>query len=74
LAEAAPACNGPLQGLFGYNANTISAQGILNGTYTFLEDFEQATKKICKECTWIRLMVPKDSLNITIMKNGWKQQ
>jgi hypothetical protein len=35
LAEAAPACNGPLRGLFGYNANRITAQHILNGTYTF---------------------------------------
>ncbi len=30
LAEVAPACNGQLQGLFGYNAVTITAQRILN--------------------------------------------
>jgi hypothetical protein len=74
LAEAAPACNEPLQGLFGYNANMITAQCILNETYTFPEDFDQATKKICKECVRIRLMVPKDSLNITITKDDWKWQ
>ena len=33
LAEAAPACNGLLQRLFGYNAVTIMAQRILNGAY-----------------------------------------
>ncbi len=33
LAEVAPACNGQLQGLFGYNAVTIMAQRILNGAY-----------------------------------------
>ncbi len=33
LAEAAPACNGPLQELFGYNAVMITAQRILNRTY-----------------------------------------
>jgi hypothetical protein len=74
LVEAAPACNGPLRGLFGYNANTITAQRILNGTYTFPEDFDRATKEICKECAHIRLMVPKDSLNLTIMKDDWKRQ
>jgi hypothetical protein len=71
LAEAAPACNGPLGGLFGYNANTITAQCILNMTYTFLEDFDQATKEICKECACIKFMIPKDSLNITITKVNW---
>jgi hypothetical protein len=47
LVEAAPACNGPLQGLFGCNANLITAQRILNGTDTFPEDFDQVTKEIC---------------------------
>jgi hypothetical protein len=74
LAEAAPPCNGPLQGLFGYKAHMITAQRILNGTYTFPEDFDQATTEICKECTHITLMVPKDSLNITITKDNWKRQ
>jgi hypothetical protein len=74
LAEAAPACNGPLQGLFGYSANTITAQRILNRTNTFPEDFDQVTKEIWEECACIRLMVPKDSLNITITKDGWKRQ
>jgi hypothetical protein len=32
LAKAAPACNVLLQGLLGYNAVTITAQRILNGT------------------------------------------
>ncbi len=30
--EVVPACNGLLQGLFGYNAVTITAQRILNET------------------------------------------
>jgi hypothetical protein len=52
----------------------ITAQRILNGTYTFPEDFDQATKEIFKECACIRLMVPKDSLNITITNDDWKRQ
>jgi hypothetical protein len=74
LAEAAPACNGPLQGLFGYNATTITEQRILNGTYPYPEDFDQATQEICEEFARIRLMIPKDSMNLDISKNDWKKQ
>jgi hypothetical protein len=68
LAEAAPACNGLLQGLFGYNAVTITAQRNLNRTYSYEENFAQATKEICKECACIRLLVPKDSMKLSITK------
>ncbi len=65
LPEAVPACNGPLQGLFGYNAVTITLQQILNGSYPYPPDFDQAR---------IRMMIPKDSLNMVIFKTNWKQQ
>ncbi len=74
LAEAAPAYNGPLQGLFGYNAVTITAQQILDGLYPYPPDFDQATKEVCEECARIRMMIPQDSLNATITKNDWKRQ
>ncbi len=74
LEEAASACNRPLRGLFGHNANMITAQCILNGTFTFPEDINQATKEICKECACIRLTIHKDSMNITITKDNWNWQ
>jgi hypothetical protein len=74
LAEAAPACNGPLRGLFGHNATTITAQRILNGTYPYPDDFDQATQEICEECAEIRFLIPKDSMNLGITKEDWKQQ
>jgi hypothetical protein len=74
LVEAVPACNSLLRGLFGYNSVMNTAQRILNGTYSYPEEFDQATKEICKECTCIRLMVPKDSAKLSIMKEDWKQQ
>ena len=74
LAEAAPACNGRLRGLFGYNATTITARRILEGTYIYPEDFDQATREICEECARIRLLVPKDSLNLLITQQDWKRQ
>jgi hypothetical protein len=74
LAEAAPACNGRLRGLFGYNAATVTAERILNGTYDYPDDFDQATRDICEECAIIRLKVPKDSMNLTITSNDWVRQ
>ncbi len=71
LAETAPACNGRLRGLFGYNAATITAERILQGTYNYPDDFDQATREICKECAEIRLKIPKDSMNLTITSNDW---
>ncbi len=74
LAEAAPACNGCLRGLFGYNAATAMAERILNDTYTYPDDFNNATKEICEECARIQLKVPKDSLDLTITSNDWRMQ
>jgi len=74
LAEAAPACNGWLCGLFGYNATTSTAERILAGTYIYPDNFDQATREICEECAWIQLMVPKDSLNLSISRHDWRRQ
>ncbi len=48
LAKAAPICNRQLRGQFGYNAITITAKAVLNGTYEYQLSFDQAAKKICK--------------------------
>ena len=44
LAESAPICTVKLRGQFGYNAVTRTAKAILDGTYVYPEDFNQATK------------------------------
>ena len=74
LAEVAPACNGRLRGLFGYNAATVTAKRILNGTFDYPDNFDRATKEICEECARIRLKVPKNSINLSISSSGWKAQ
>lgn len=74
LAEAAPICSGALRGQFGYNATTRTAEAILNGSYEFPPDFDQATKEILLECARIRVMIPMDSLNIIITKEEWRRQ
>jgi hypothetical protein len=50
LVEAVPICTVKLRGQFGYNAVTRTAKAILKGTYTYPEDFDQATKEIFQEC------------------------
>jgi hypothetical protein len=40
LSENAPICSGGLQGWFGYNAITRTAQAILAGTYVYHPDFD----------------------------------
>jgi hypothetical protein len=74
LAEVAPICTGKLRGQFGYNAVTRTAKAILDRTYVYPEDFDQATKEICLECARIQCMIPKDSLNTTITKEEWRRQ
>jgi hypothetical protein len=69
-AEAAPICTGNLCGQFGYNAITRTARALLNGTYEYLPDFDQATREICEECACIWCMIPKDSLCTDISKEN----
>ncbi len=68
LAEEAPLCSGPLRGSFGYNAVSPIAKMILDGTFDYPPDFDNATKEILQECAKIRLLVPKDSVGTSITK------
>jgi hypothetical protein len=63
---------GKLHGFFGYNAVTKTARAILNSTYEYPPDFDQATKEICEECARIRTMIPKDSLDTVLTKEDWQ--
>ena len=44
LAEEAPICQGQLCHDFGYNSATLTAASILDGSYIYPEEFDQATK------------------------------
>ena len=43
LAEEAPICNGKLKGEFGYLARTDVVKKVLNGTYSYANDFDEAS-------------------------------
>ena len=74
LAEAAPICSENLQGKFGYNSTTRTAKAILNGTYEFPPDFDQATREILMEWARIWEMIPINSLNTLITKEEWRHR
>jgi hypothetical protein len=71
LAEEVLLCSGPLRGAFGYNAVSPIAKMILNGTFDYPPNFDDATKEILQECAKIRLLVPKDSVSTSITKEDW---
>jgi hypothetical protein len=71
LAKLAPLCSGTLRGTFGYNAICQTSHEILEGTYIYPPDFDQATKEILQECAAIRLQIPKSLVNSIITKEDW---
>jgi hypothetical protein len=74
LAENAPICSGRLCEWFGYNAITRTVRAILNSTYVYPSNYDQATKEICEECARIRAMIPQDSLDTLLTKEDWQRQ
>jgi hypothetical protein len=71
LAEEAPMYSGPLRGLFWYNSVTPTAKAILEGTYHYPPDFDEATKEILQECVLISLHIPKNSVSTVINSGDW---
>ncbi len=66
-------CSGSLRvrGAFGYNSISLTARDILEGTYKYPPDFDEATKEIIQECTLICLPVPKNLMSTTITPVEW---
>ncbi len=74
LAKDAPICQGKLRGWFGYNSVSETAGAVLDGTFVYPNNFNEATKEICRECAAIRALIPINLLNILITKENWQQQ
>ncbi len=77
LAEEAPICKGRMREDLGYNMVLPTAQAILDGTYEYPEDFDAATRELCKECALMRQIIPADSVGTKMMKEDfmahWKR-
>eukprot|EP00956_Cyclotella_meneghiniana_P027276 scaffold60862_cov41-Cyclotella_meneghiniana.AAC.6 len=74
MAEEAPICQGKLRGEFGYNAETIAARQVLEGTYQFGDDFHEGTRRICEAIADVRGMVSEDSVDHIISREIWQQK
>ena len=44
---------------------------MLEGTYIYPADFDEATRELCEECAQIRLTVPKDSVRTVVNAQEW---
>jgi hypothetical protein len=53
------------------------AADILERRYEFPENFDQATRELCKECALIRKIIPKNTVKIKMSKEDhvahWKR-
>jgi hypothetical protein len=74
LAEDAPICKGALWGQFGYSATSPTAQSILDGTYNFPSDIDEATKELFVEIAQIHSVVPPNSVTRIISRERWQQR
>ena len=74
LAEQAPICNGWMRGEFGYLAHSPATEAILNDTYIYPPDFDEATMELCRACTQIRSAIPKDSVSPVIRHPEWSSR
>jgi hypothetical protein len=66
-----PCVQTPFGGPLGIRLSAKPLTRFLEGTYVYPPDFDQATKEILLECTAIRLQIPKDLVNTTIMREDW---
>ena len=73
-AEHAPICKGRLRGEFGYLANTLAGDKVLDGTYDYLADFHSATKELLEECARIRAQVPENSVSDFLGCREWQRR
>jgi hypothetical protein len=66
LAEEDSICQGALHKVFGYLAQSMMAEKILNGRYNYLPHFDDATWELCIECACITSIVPQSLVSQTI--------
>jgi hypothetical protein len=49
------------------------AADILEGRFTYPEEFDQATKELCEECTLICKIIPKNLVKIKMTKEDYRE-
>jgi hypothetical protein len=74
LAEDAPICKGAFWGQFGYSATSPTAQSVLDGTYNFPSNIDEATKELFVEIAQICSVIPSNSVTGIISRERWQQR
>jgi hypothetical protein len=74
LAEEAPICQGGLRGQFGYTSTLPTLKTVLDGTYDFPPDMDEATRELFEEIAQVCTIVPLDSVKGVISRECWQQQ
>ena len=73
LAEEAPICQGGLRGQFGYTLTLPTAKSVLDGTYDFPPNMDEATRELFEEIAQVHTIVPLDSVMGVISRECWQQ-
>jgi hypothetical protein len=72
LAEEAPICQGRLGGEFGYNANTLSGEAVLNGTYEPPLGTHGGTTSLFQAIAELSRTFPPNSIAQIITREDWQ--
>ena len=73
-AEHAPFCIGRLRREFGYLANTVAGDEVLDGSYVYSEGFHPATRELLEECARIRTRVQENSVCDFLGAREWQRR
>jgi hypothetical protein len=73
LAEEAPICQGFMRGQFGYMSTSPTARSVLDRSYDFPPDIDNAMKELFEECAKIRSIIPANSVTGAISRERWQQ-
>jgi hypothetical protein len=68
LADEAPICQGELRGQFGYILTLPTVKTVLDGTYEFSPDMDEATRELFEEIAQIQTIVPLYSVTGVISR------
>jgi hypothetical protein len=74
LTEEAPICQGGLRGQFGYILISLTMKTVLDGTYKFPPDMDEATRELFEEIAQVQTIVPSDSVTGVISREQWQQR
>jgi hypothetical protein len=71
LAEEAPICHSLLQKTFGYNADSLAGDEVLESSYVYENNFEEYTQANCHVVAQIWEVIPERSVDEIVWGGDW---